>query len=222
MDILIVEDDDLTAKSLAQLLKREKYSCDIAYGYKEARVFIDENHYALILLDWNLGDGDGLELLKEIRNFEIKTPVLMLSANAVIDDRVSVLDSGADDYLCKPYSSVELLARMRALLRRESSQKLSYLVIGSVKLNLVTREVFVQDVNIKLTTAEFDLLELFMQNPNQVLTRYQLSEHINKDNYNMKHSNLVDVHIKNLRKKLDNKEFIVNVRGVGYKVNKSS
>ena len=220
MNILIVEDDELTAKQLAQLLKSEKYDCDVANGYREAENFIDDNTYALILLDWNLGDGDGLNLLQEIRKMEIKTPVFMLSANAGIDDRVAVLDSGADDYLCKPYSSVELLARMRALLRRESSEKISSLVIGAVKLDLVTREVFVNDTNVKLTTAEFDLLELFMQNPNQVLTRYQLSEHINKDNYSVKHSNLVDVHIKNLRKKLHDKEFISNVRGVGYKVNK--
>lgn len=219
---MIVEDDELTVKQLIQLLKREKYDCDVAYGYKEAQSLIDNNTYALILLDWNLGDGDGLHLLQEIRKLEIWTPVFMLSAHASVDDRVTVLDSGADDYLCKPYSTIELLARMRALLRRESSQKISSIIIGSVKLDLVAREVFVNEINVKLTTAEFDLLELLMQNPNQVLTRYQLSEHINKDNFNVKHSNLIDVHIKNLRKKLDNKEFIVNVRGVGYKVNKSS
>jgi len=222
LEILIIEDNILTAKSLAKILKSEKYSCDIAYGYKEAQDFIDKNSYALILLDWNLGDGNGLDLLQEIRSFEIKTPVFMLSANSTIDDKVAVLDSGADDYLCKPYSSVELLARMRALLRRENSEKITDIVIGLVNLDLVKREVFVEGKNIQLTTAEFDLLELFMQNPNQVLTRYQLSEHINKDNYSVKHSNLVDVHIKNLRKKLGNKEFIQNVRGVGYKVNKSS
>jgi len=220
MNILIVEDDRVTAKQLAQLLKSEKYDCDIAFGYKEAEECIDKNVYSLILLDWNLGDGDGLSLLKEVRSLAIQTPVLMLSANAAIDDRVAVLDSGADDYLCKPYSSVELLARMRALLRRESSEKIASLTIGFVKLDLVTRDVFVNDMAVQLTTAEFDLLELFMQNPNQVLTRYQLSEHINKDNYSVKHSNLVDVHIKNLRKKLGNKEFIQNVRGVGYKVKK--
>lgn len=222
MNILIVEDDRVTAKQLAQLLKNEKYDCDIAFGYKEAEKCIDENVYSLILLDWNLGDGDGLLLLKEVRALAIKAPVLMLSANAAIDDRVAVLDSGADDYLCKPYSSVELLARMRALLRRESSEKIASLAIGIVKLDLVTRDVFISDTIVQLTTAEFDLLELFMQNPNHVLTRYQLSEHINKNNYSVKHSNLVEVHIKNLRKKLGNKEFIQNVRGVGYKVNKSS
>jgi len=222
MNILIVEDDKVVAKQLTKLLLAEKYQCDIAFGYKEAQVCIDKNSYALILLDWNLGDGDGLELLQEVRELDIKTPVLMLSANSEIDDRVAVLDSGADDYLCKPYSSVELLARMRALLRREGSEKTTSIVIAEVKLDTITREVFVGEVNAKLTTAEFDLLEFFMQNSNQVLTRYQLSEHINKDNYSIKHSNLVDVHIKNLRKKLGKKDFILSVRGVGYKINRSS
>jgi len=222
MNILIVEDDTLVAKQLAKLLIAEKYDCDIAFGYKEAQVKIDENSYSLILLDWNLGDGDGLVLLQEVRELEIKTPVLMLSANSEIDDRVAVLDSGADDYLCKPYSSVELLARMRALLRRESTEKTTAITIGEVTLDITTREVTVGNAAANLTTAEFDLLELFMQNANQVLTRYQLSEHINKDNYSIKHSNLVDVHIKNLRKKLGKKDFILSVRGVGYKINKSS
>ena len=220
MNILIVEDDTVTAKQLAQLLKSEKYDSDIAYGYKEAQELIDKNAYSLILLDWNLGDGDGLELLQEVRDLEIKTPVFMLSANSEIDDRVAVLDSGADDYLCKPYSSVELLARMRALLRRDIKEKTSVIVIGDVKLDTTSRDVYVKDTLVKITTAEFDLLELFMQNSNQVLTRYQLSEHLNKDNYNVKHSNLVDVHIKNLRKKLAKKDFILSVRSVGYEINK--
>jgi len=123
MNILIVEDDVLSATQLSQLLRSEKYSCDIADGYKQAQELLDKNSYSLILLDWNLGDGNGLTLLQEQREEGIKTPVLMLSGKSEIDDRVSVLDSGADDYLCKPYSNVELLARMRALLRRESSQK---------------------------------------------------------------------------------------------------
>ncbi|NCO01737.1 MAG: response regulator transcription factor [Epsilonproteobacteria bacterium] len=222
MDILIVEDNELTAKQLFMMLKSEKYDCDVASGYREAQDYIDKNNYSLILLDWNLGDGDGLVLLKEIREMEIKTPVLMLSANSEIDSRVAVLDSGADDYLCKPYSNVELLARMRALLRRESKEKSAVISFNGVTLNITTHEVFVDDKLVELTGSEYDLLELFMQNPNVVLTRYQLSEHINKDNYSIKHSNIVDVHIKNLRKKLDRKDFIVNIRGVGYRVSKSS
>jgi DNA-binding response OmpR family regulator len=222
MNILIVEDDKLTASQLSKLLKKEKYECDIAYGYREANQLIDDNKYSLILLDWNLGDGDGLTLLKELRELEIITPVLMLSANSEIDDRVAVLDCGADDYLCKPYSSVELLARMRALLRRESASKTSEIKIAEVRLDTKSHTVSVNEIEVTLTNAEFDLLELFMTNTSVVLTRYQLSEHINKDNYNVKHSNIVDVHIKNLRKKLGVPEFIRSVRGVGYIVNKSS
>jgi len=222
MDILIVENDKVAAEQLAKLLRVEKYNCDIAFGYKDAQLLIDKNSYGLFLLDCNLGDGCGVELLKEMREDEIKTPVLMLSANSEIQDKVAALDNGADDYLCKPFSTVELLARIRALLRREGNEKAVNITIGSVSLDTTTREVLVEGENANLTTAEFDLLELFMQNSNQVLTRYQLSEHINKDNYSIKHSNIVDVHIKNLRKKLNIKDFILNVRGVGYKVNKSS
>jgi len=218
MNILIVEDDISSAKQLSQLLKSEQYSCDIAYGYKDAQEYLDKNSYALILLDWNLGDGNGLTLLKQHREMGSKTAILMLSANSEIDDKVSVLDSGADDYLCKPYSNVELLARMRALLRRESSQKNSLLKIGSVAMDISQHKVFIDEEAVKLTASEFDLLELFMQNSNIVLTRYQLSEHINRDNYSVKHSNLVDVHIKNLRKKLNLEGFIKNVRGVGYTI----
>lgn len=222
MNILIVEDDITTAKQLQQLLKSEKYICDIAYGYAQATTLLDQNAYALVLLDWNLGDGDGLELLKEQRDKTINTPILMLSANSEIDDKVAVLDSGADDYLCKPYSNVELLARIRALLRRESTHKISIISLGGVQLNIVKHEVQVNNSIILLTNSEFDLLELFMQNNKQVLTRYQLSEHINKDNYSIKHSNLIDVHIKNLRKKLGLKDFIRNVRGIGYTIEESS
>jgi len=218
MNILIVEDDKQTATQLSKLLKSENYSCDIANGYKEAQTLLDEKSYALILLDWNLGDGDGLSLLKEQRELEIKTPILMLSANSQIDDRVAVLDSGADDYLCKPYSNIELLARIRALLRREGNQKSSIITVENVKMDISAHKVYIDEEEVVLTASEFDLLELFMQNSNVVLTRYQLSEHINKDNYSIKHSNLVDVHIKNLRKKLKLVDFIKSVRGVGYKI----
>lgn len=222
MNVLIIEDDSLTAKQLHKVLKSEKYDCDVANGYVQGKEYIDKNNYSIILLDWNLGDGDGLALLKELRDMGILTPVLMLSAKSDINDRVTVLDCGGDDYLCKPYSHVELLARMRALLRRETTQKVSVITIGPVKLDIASHQVYINDDVVMLTNSEFDLLELFMQNSNVVLTRYQLSEHINKDNYSIKHSNIVDVHIKNLRKKLGISDFIQNVRGVGYKINTSS
>ena len=218
MNILIVEDDVFSAKQLSKVLKKEAYQCDMALGHSEAEQLLNVHTYALILLDWNLGDGDGLALLQQLRRDGVETPVLMLSANSEIDDRVKVLDAGADDYLCKPYSHIELLARIRALLRRESVQKVSTLSVGDVVLEMTTHEVSVGGAVIALTVSEFDLLLLFMQNPNLVLTRYQLNEHINKNSFTVKQSNIVDVHVKNLRKKLERPALIKSVRGVGYKL----
>ncbi len=218
MHLLIVEDETDVATQLAQMLEQEKYHCDIALNYKEALEAVDTKHYDLILLDWNLPDGDGLALLELLRSEENPVPVLMLSARSSIEERVTVLDAGGDDYLCKPYSNLELLARIRALLRRESTQKTSLLHIGAITLDSVSREVKVDGKTVTLSPAEFDILELLMQNKNVVLTRYQLTEHISPEYDSFKQSNIVDVHIKNLRKKLGMKECIVTVRGVGYKI----
>lgn len=218
MNILIVEDEKAVADQLQQLLQQEKYRCDIAYNYRDAIEFIDTKRYDLILLDWNLPDGDGLSLLSLMREEETNTPVMMLSANTQIDDRVKVLDAGGDDYLCKPYSNIELLARIRALLRRETPQKQTLLSIDRVTLDTTTREVTVDGSLVKLSLSEFDLLEVLLQNKNIVLTRYQLNEHLCRDYNNLKQSNLVDVHIKNLRKKIALDGFITTVRGVGYSI----
>ena len=222
MKILIVEDEQTTARQLKQVLTKEGYAAEIAYGFQEAQDALDQTTFDLIVLDWNLGDGDGLDLLHEIRDLDIATPVIMLTANSEIDDRVMGLDGGADDYLCKPYSHIELLARMRALLRRDADEKKTELTIGDVTLDTKTREVHVANKPIEFTTTEFDLLELLMKNKNRVLTKYQLSEFLNKDNYTLKHSNLVEVHIKNIRKKLGQKEFITTLRGIGYKITSAS
>lgn len=218
MHLLIVEDETDVATQLAQMLEQEKYHCDIALNYKDALEAVDTKRYDLILLDWNLPDGDGLALLELLRSEENPVPVLMLSARSGIEERVTVLDAGGDDYLCKPYSNLELLARIRALLRRESTQKTSLLHIGAITLDSVSREVKVDGETVTLSPAEFDILELLMQNKNVVLTRYQLTEHISPEYDSFKQSNIVDVHIKNLRKKLGMKECIVTVRGVGYKI----
>lgn len=218
MNLLVVEDEHPVANQLQQLLQKERYHCDVAYNYTEAIDLIDDKRYDLILLDWNLPDGDGLTLLSQIREEGIITPVLMLSANSEIDDRVSVLDAGGDDYLCKPYSHVELLARIRALLRRDSPQKNTLLQCADLKLDTSSREVYVHDTPISLSLSEFDLLELLLQNKNIVLTRYQLNEHLCQDYNSLKQSNLVDVHIKNLRKKLGLEGCISTVRGVGYSI----
>ena len=218
MNILIVEDEKVVANQLQQLLQQEKYHCDISYNYRDAIELIDEKRYDLLLLDWNLPDGDGLSLLSLMREEEINTPVMMLSANTQIDDRVKVLDAGGDDYLCKPYSNIELLARIRALLRRETPQKNTLLSIKTLTLDTSSREVTVDGLTIKLSLSEFDLLEILLQNKNIVLTRYQLNEHLCRDYNSLKQSNLVDVHIKNLRKKIALDDFITTVRGVGYSI----
>ncbi len=218
MYLLIVEDEEAVAKQLKALLKQEQYDCDIANNYKDALEALDARRYDLLLLDWNLPDGDGLSLLKLLREEENPVPVLMLSANTEVDDRVSVLDAGGDDYLCKPYSNVELLARIRSLLRRESTQKNTLLKASDLTLDMVSHEVKVGKEILHLSPAEFDLLELLMKNKNIVLTRYQLNDHLSRDYNSLKQSNLVDVHIKNLRKKIALDDFIVTVRGVGYKI----
>ena len=218
MHLLVVEDEHAIADQLKQLLEQERYSCDVAYNYRDALEFIDEKHYDLILLDWNLPDGDGLSLLKLMREENTNTPVLMLSAKSEIDDRVEILDAGGDDYLSKPYSNVELLARIRALLRRDTTQKNTLLQCKELTLDTRSHEVKVSGNLVHLSLTEYSLLELLMQNKNIVLTRYQLNDHICRDYNSLKQSNLVDVHIKNLRKKIGIEECILTVRGVGYTI----
>ena len=218
MNILIVEDDKESANILHKVLKAEKYTAEVVYSYSDARELLLNNQYSLILLDWNLGDakGDGYDLLTELRELDINTPVLMITSESAVNNKVSVFDAGADDYLCKPYSNIELLARIRALLRRESKNKVSIITFDRVTLDTTKREITLDGEILNLTTTEYDLLELFLQNQNVVLTRYQLNEHITKDYASITNSNLVDVHIKNLRKKLKDCNIIKSVRGVGY------
>ncbi|MDM5271586.1 response regulator transcription factor [Sulfurovum sp. zt1-1] len=218
MHLLVVEDEHTVADQLKQLLEQERYSCDVAYNYRDALELIDEKNYDLILLDWNLPDGDGLSLLKLMREENTNTPVLMLSAKSEIDDRVEILDAGGDDYLSKPYSNIELFARIRALLRRDTTQKNTLLQCKELTLDTRSHEVKVSGNPIHLSQTEYSLLELLMQNKNIVLTRYQLNEHICREYNSLKQSNLVDVHIKNLRKKIGIEDCIMTVRGVGYTI----
>ncbi len=218
MNILLVEDDELLCDMISMLLKKEKYSCDVANSAAQARELYDNNSYQLILMDWNLPDGNGIELIKEIRAYQDAVCVLMLSGRESVDERVEALDVGADDYLCKPYSNIELLARIRALLRRESSQKTTMLTHKNVTLDLALRELKVDAEAIKLTEKEFALLELLMLHKNKVLSRFEISELLAKSFDAIKSSNLVDVHVKNIRKKSGLNDIIATVRGVGYSV----
>lgn len=221
MEILIVEDESVVAKQLEETLHQEAYKTVVAASVAAAKQAMGERNFDLVLLDWNLPDGDGISLLRAWREQKIAIPILVLSANITVDDRVHALNVGADDYLCKPHSNIELLARVRALLRRDAPVKSSKIKAGDVVLDIIAREVTADGEPVRLSSTEFDLLTLLMQHQNMVLTRFQLNEHISKDFDRISVSNLIDVHIRNIRKKLDRPELIRSVRGVGYTIKAS-
>ena len=219
MNVLIVEDNEYTTKQLTTLLTKEGFICSTASGARQAYKALEEDEYQILLVDWNLGDGDGLEFIRDLRfNHSFPTPILMLSANSEIEGKVQVLNAGADDYLCKPYSNIELLARIRALLRREKNEKSPVIKIENITLDTLLHEVKVNNEIINLTTSEYTILKALMENKNIVLTRHQLLDEILPPNTNIQNSNIIDVHIKNIRKKLDKQELIQTVRGVGYSI----
>jgi len=216
MYILVIDDNHTLQFGLKKLLEESGYIIYTALSIKEAQELLAERTYDLILLDWMLPDGSGVEFLKQIRQDGLSIPVMLFSSKSEVVDKVEALDAGADDYLEKPFSNIELLARIRALLRRESPQKQSIITIGPMKIDTIERRVTVDEKQIDLSTKEFELLEFLARNSNVVLTRYQLLEHINRDFETMASSNIVDAHIKNLRKKLEKPELIETIRGVGY------
>lgn len=218
MHILVIDDNEELLYALQQLLKDALYHVDVATTLSEGKRNIDEKKYDLILLDWMLPDGTGIELLTQLRQEKIRTPILLFSSKKEVEDKVEALDGGADDYLEKPFSNIELLARIRALLRRESSQKQTLIEIGNLSIDFSSRSVLVNNEPAKLSAKEFELLELLILNANTVLTRYQISEHLSRDFDHLSASNIVDAHIKNLRKKLNADELIQTVRGVGYMI----
>lgn len=218
MHLLIIDDNEELLYALQQLLKNAHYHVDIAKTLSEGEERISQKKYDLILLDWMLPDGNGIDLLMQLRREKLVTPILLFSSKKEVEDKVEALDGGADDYLQKPFSNIELLARIRALLRRESAQKQTQLTLGKLSIDFSSRSVLVDDVPIKLSAKEFELLEFLVLNANTVLTRYQISEHLSRDFDQTTASNIVDAHIKNLRKKLNADELIETVRGVGYRI----
>lgn len=219
MKILIIDDNKEILFGLNKLLNEANFNTYTAINLQEAKVALEQYEYDLIILDWMLPDGSGVDFLAKMRKEFYTTAVLLLSSKSDIEDKVEALDSGADDYLQKPFSNIELLARIRALLRRESAYKKSTIELKNLKVDLATRKVQVDNTPIELTKKEFELLELLILNQHVILTRYQINEHINQDFNTLKSSNLVDVHIKNLRKKLGlASKLIETVRGVGFRI----
>ena len=200
-------------------LERKHYGVDVAENGEQALDKVFDIPYDLILLDIMLPCMDGLSVLREIRKARMDMPILMLTARSDVQDRVKGLDYGADDYLAKPFSMAELMARIRAMLRRKGNRN-PMLEAGPVRLDTVTRRVFVQDEQIHLTAKEFSILEFLLHNKGSVVSRFNLAEHIWGDQFDpFSMSNYVDVHIKNLRKKLaahKQDPVIKTIRGIGF------
>lgn len=218
MRILVVEDEKKVASFIKKGLEEDYYSVDIAMDGKEGTQLALSEEYDLIILDIMLPFKDGISILKDIRNEKISTPVLMLTAKDNVADKVLGLDSGADDYLAKPFAFDELLARVRALLRRNSTEKNTILIAGELQLDIQTHKAFRNGDEIQLTVKEYSILEFLLRNKNRVISRTLLSEHVYDYHFDSD-TNVIDVYINKLRNKIDKgfeRPILQTVRGVGY------
>jgi DNA-binding response OmpR family regulator len=220
MKILVVEDDPRLSKFLRQGLSENSYTVGTASSCAEASDALADTHYDAIVLDLTLPDGDGLDLITEWRSSGFNEPVLILSARDGLGDRIKGLNLGADDYLPKPFSLEELLARLRALIRRQSAHKQTVLERNGIRLDLLGHIVTVNGEQIDLTGREYALLEVFMQNAGRVLTRTLISERIWSSHFDVD-TNLLDVYMSRVRNKLETaaqRPVFKTVRGIGYQM----
>lgn len=218
MKILVVEDEQRVAQFIQKGLKEEGHAVDCAYDGEEGGFLAEVNEYDLIILDLMLPKKSGLSVCSEIRERGVSTPVLMLTARDAVQDKVRGLDAGADDYLTKPFVFDELLARVRALLRRSSDSKTPVLKILDLELDPMSRRVTRGGTPIRLTTKEYALLEYMMRNPDRVLSRTRIGEHVWDMNFDPE-SNVIDVYVSHLRNKVDkgfDVALIHTLRGQGY------
>lgn len=216
MRVLVVEDEAKLASLLRQGLSSQGMGVDVAHTGEEAMVRASATEYDMILLDVMLPGRDGIEVCKGLRARDVWSPTLMLTALDDVESRVRGLDSGADDYLAKPFSFEELLARMRALRRRGAGPRPALLSVRDLRLDPAARRVWRGGVELALTPREFALLEVFMRRPGEVLTRFELLEHVWDSGYENR-SNVIDVYVGYLREKLD-RAAIETVRGAGYRL----
>jgi DNA-binding response OmpR family regulator len=219
MKILVIEDEEKIARSLEKGLSAEGYIIDVANDGDSADTLASANSYDLVLLDWMIpGKFDGPALIKRWREQHLQMPILMLTARTTIGDRVQGLDVGADDYLPKPFSYDELLARIRALLRRPKAHSGNVLEVDTVKLDIIAKSVSYKESSIHLTTKEFQLLEYLLRHKGEVLSKEQLLDHVWTDEARVQH-NTVETFIANVRKKIGGSNSVIQtVRGYGYKV----
>jgi two-component system OmpR family response regulator len=220
--VLVVEDDTRMAAAIRRGLRFEGLVADVATGGRQALRMAGATDYDAIVLDVMMPDLDGFETCRRLRAEGIWVPVLMLTARHSVEDRVRGLDGGADDYLTKPFSLAELLARLRALARRGPVERPTVLEVGELRLDPATRELWRGDHQIELSAREFALLETFMRRPGQVFTQLQLLESAWDLGYEQR-SNVVEVYVRYLREKIDRPfgvSSLETVRGVGYRLRK--
>ncbi len=218
MRVLVVEDERKVAQFIKKGLEEEGYAVDLAFDGEEGLTMALDRVHDLVVLDISLPKMDGLRVLKKLRGEKVPTPVLLLTVRATIEDKVLGLDSGADDYLTKPFAFQELLARIRALLRRKAEAGPPLLRFADLVLDPARRLVTRGEEKIELTSKEFSLLEYFLRNPGRVLTRATISEHVWDYDFDTE-SNVIDVYVNYLRRKVDSgreKKLIHTVRGAGY------
>lgn len=218
MRILVVEDEKKVASFIKRGLEEEKYEVVTVHDGEEGLKAASEKSFDLIILDVMLPKMDGVSVMKELRARKVLTPVLMLTAKGEVEDIVAGLDSGSDDYLTKPFAFAELLARVRALLRRSEFDRGAEIRFADLRLDPVSHKVWRAEKEIDLTAKEYGLLEYLVRNANQVLTRTMIAEHVWDYTFDS-FTNIIDVYVNYLRKKIDRdaeKKLIHTVRGVGY------
>jgi two-component system copper resistance phosphate regulon response regulator CusR len=220
MRLLIVEDDLKTARALAAGLERAGFSIATAHSGEEGFFLLNAESFDLVVLDWMLPGRSGIEILKTLRARGGQTPVLLLTARDAVEDRVLGLESGADDYLVKPFAFAELMARIRSLLRRTAGADALKKNLADLAVDLESRRVWRADKPIELTPREFDLLAYLMRQPGQVVTREMLAREVwHETNRLTPLDNVIDVHVAHLRRKIDDPhalKLIHTVRGVGF------
>ncbi len=220
MRILIVEDNRSLNQSLLRSLEEDGHAVDAAFDGSEGEYLAEVTEYDTIILDIMLPKKNGLEVCRALRHKGLRTPILTLTARDAIEDRVTGLDSGADDYLVKPFAMAELRARLRALMRRDLPDKSGELQVGDLTLDPATHKVERGGKQIDLTSKEFALLEYFMRNPERLITREMAEEHVWDYDYEGV-SNVIDVYIRRLRRKVDDPftiKLLETVRGAGYRL----
>jgi len=225
MKILLIEDEKELAYSITAYLQKENYRCEVVFNYNDAVEKINLYKYDCIIVDITLPDGNGMNVIRELKKNKSETGIIIISAKNSLDDKISGLETGADDYLTKPFHLSELNARVKSIIRRRSFGGVKEIIFNEIRILPENMEVFVNDRPIILTKKEYDLLIFFLSNKERVLTKESIAEHLWGDEMDMADSfDFIYTHIKNLRKKIIEKEgqdYIRTVYGMGYKFTSS-